>query len=643
MIIDAGLRFLLVLLVATGPVWGPAARAGVAEAPGQSDRIVSPADVTVTRVEVVVPTVGAPDVGPAPASAQEDPEVLGSDDAGELVAEAAPLVADAVTGGGAADPVSRLVTGVLETDGFQTLGVTWPQDAEGSALDPRVRTRSADGVWTDWVTLEEGDGAPDTGTPDAGPERRGGTESMWVGEAAAVQVSFAAGAGDRRVELDLVDVPAGPAMTVTGAVSVRSGERATAAVGAPTVVVTGSAPRVISREEWGARPPACQPDVAQTLVGAVVHHTAGSNDYADVAQAMQQIRGDQAYHIDGRGWCDIGYNFIVDKWGNVYEGRDGSLTSPVIGVHAGGFNTGTIGVSMLGDYSTLAPPPAAQEAVAQIVAWRLAAYDRDPSATMTYRTPGGENSRYAAGAEVRLPVVFAHRDVSLTACPGTAGYQTLPALRTRATALAVSGPLVAALYQDMLGRDVDPTGLAGWTQALSSGMSAGRLATLVALSEEYATTAVRQAYLDVLRREPDAGGLRNWVNAVMGGMLRPEDLRGALIASEEYYLIAGSTPVGYVTRLYQDILRRDPQAAEVASWVAELASGGRGVVSRGVWASLESSRLRVDDAYRLFLGRSADPTGLSGWAPVLQTDGENALRTVIVDSDEYRSRALTRF
>jgi len=198
-------------------------------------------------------------------------------------------------------------------------------------------------------------------------------------------------------------------------------------------------------------------------------------------------------------------------------------------------------------------------------------------------------------------------------------------------------------YEAVLGRDVDPTGLAGWTQALSSGVSAGRLATLVALSEEYATTAVRRAYLDVLRREPEAGGLRNWVNAVMGGMLRPEDLRGALIASEEYYLVAGSTPVGYVTQLYRDLLRRDPQPAEVESWVAELSSRGRGVVSRGVWASLESSRLRVDEAYRLFLGRSADPTGLSGWAPVLQADGENALRTVIVDSDEYRSRSLTRF
>src|SRR5665647_2868216 len=109
-------------------------------------------------------------------------------------------------------------------------------------------------------------------------------------------------------------------------------------------------PTIITREQWGARPQVCTPDVATThgLIGAVVHHTAGSNGYSTIAEAMQQIRGDQAYHIDGRGWCDIGYNFVVDKWGNIYEGRANSLTRPVIGVHAGGFNTGTVGVSMLG-------------------------------------------------------------------------------------------------------------------------------------------------------------------------------------------------------------------------------------------------------------------------------------------------------
>ncbi|HEY3438513.1 MAG TPA: N-acetylmuramoyl-L-alanine amidase, partial [Actinotalea sp.] len=147
------------------------------------------------------------------------------------------------------------------------------------------------------------------------------------------------------------------------------------------------------------------------------------------------------------GWCDIGYNFLVDKWGNVYEGRDDSGVKPVIGVHAGGFNTATVGISMLGTYSTLTPPAAVQESVARLSAWRLGQYYRDPSGSMTYHTYGGENSKYPAGTDVALPVIFAHRDVGNTACPGNGGYATLPWVRARATQLAspsLIGPSVSA-------------------------------------------------------------------------------------------------------------------------------------------------------------------------------------------------------
>ncbi len=188
---------------------------------------------------------------------------------------------------------------------------------------------------------------------------------------------------------------------------------------------------MITRAEWGAGPQACTPGVASGLVGAVLHHTADPNTYTTVAQAMQQICNDQAYHINSMGWCDIGYNFLVDKWGNIYEGRAGSIQEPVIGAHAGGFNTGTVGIAMIGTYSDVTPSAAMQEAVAQVIAWRLAAYHRDPAGTMTYTTSGGSD-KYAAGTTVTLPVVMGHRDVYLTACPGNAGYATLPSVRARA-------------------------------------------------------------------------------------------------------------------------------------------------------------------------------------------------------------------
>lgn len=339
----------------------------------------------------------------------------------------------------------RVQSAVLETHGFQTVGVTWPAGADVSRLEAEVRTRSA-GVWSDWQPLTVGDVQPDAGSPDARRER-GGTDPLWVGQADAVQVSFAAtpqgGPTDLRLSLVSSATPQGtsagtgvanaqPAVAHSG-----SGVVLAAAAARPAALQTSvAAPRLITREQWGALPEACTPAVASTLVAAVVHHTADSNDYSTVAEAEQQIRNDQAYHIYSRGWCDIGYNFIVDKWGNIYEGRANSLTEPVIGVHAGGFNTDTVGIAMLGDYSTITPSPATQASVAQIAAYRLAAYHHDPGGSVSYTTWGGETDRWTAGTTVTIPRVMGHRDVDLTACPGDGGYSVLGSIRAQAQALA---------------------------------------------------------------------------------------------------------------------------------------------------------------------------------------------------------------
>jgi hypothetical protein len=129
----------------------------------------------------------------------------------------------------------------------------------------------------------------------------------------------------------------------------------------------------------------------------------------------------------------------------------------------------------------------------------------------------------------------------------------------------------------------------------------------------------------------------------MGGLLRPEDLRGALIASDEYYMKAGGTDAAYIGALYVDILKRAPQPAELAAWQAGYLASGRGSVSFGVWKSLESAGLRVDEAYLLYLGRSTDPIGRAGWAPILQSFGEGSLRSGIIDSQEYLLDAIARF
>ena len=130
----------------------------------------------------------------------------------------------------------------------------------------------------------------------------------------------------------------------------------------------------------------------------------------------------------------------------------------------------------------------------------------------------------------------------------------------------------------------------------------------------------------------------------MSGRLRVEDLRGQLIASDEYFA---------ARRRHQRGLRRAalprhpaPRAAgpaEIASWSAQIRQSGRGVAPNGVWRSLESAQLRVHETYAIYLDRPADPQGLATWAPYWQANGEDALRAQVIGSDEYLGRSVRLF
>lgn len=359
--------------------------------------------------------------------------------------------ADVVVADNVVNP-ARVESDIVAADGFQTIGVTWPEGTEVRSLGGQVRSRS-DGQWTPWVDLEPGDNAPDAGTADADRALRGGTDSVWIGDAEAVQLAFATTVegGPEGLSLALIGSEQVPA--VDGIVGTPSKDEAvlhpTSLTSQPVQTAVGSAPRVISRAEWGAPTQTCTPDVASALLGAVLHHTAGPNSYANTEQARQQIRNDANYHIGTRGWCDIGYNFIVDKWGNIYEGRANSLVEPVIGVHTGGFNTGTLGVAMLGTYD--APPSdATLRGVASIIGWRLGSAGVDPNGRMTYYTGGGENSRYT-NQNVSLPRIFGHRDTAFTACPGQGGWQALDRVR------ALAGDAVPARIPNLVRTTTDST------------------------------------------------------------------------------------------------------------------------------------------------------------------------------------------
>ncbi|MCG7285440.1 DUF4214 domain-containing protein [Cellulomonas sp. ACRRI] len=677
------MRTLLALSIALGVGVAPsalagAAPAGVAPATGATAVAAVPAsadvDVTVEQTPlVVVPEAeaapepsaassaspsAAPSASPsaAPSAGPSAGAEPSADAAEEPAAEPSPAPAESVdpaAGTVVADVLEagRVLTPAVETTEAQTVGVTWPEGADATGLEPQVRSLT-DGEWSDWVVLGMSDAEPDAGTADAANAARGGTDSYWVGEAEAVQLSFAATANGGPADLSLALVASDEDLgatgtTGTGAAAAEGAASAGEAVvrtaayrtsaAAAVVPAAASQPAVVTRAQWGARNQVCAPDVASRLEGAVVHHTAGSNSYTTQAQAIQQIRNDQAYHIDARRWCDIGYNFIVDKWGTIYEGRANSLTQAVIGVHATNANTGTVGVSMLGNYDTVPTTPAMIDSVGRIIGWRLAAYGVNPLGAGTY--PSG----------LYLPRVIGHRDVAQTACPGRYGYAQLGTIRNIAS---VSGPamplsdaraITSKLYQDMLGRPVDQGGLTSWSAAMVGGMAPAQVATGLATSAEYAYAAVDRAYRDVLGRAPDPTGIATWTAAIMDGRMRSEDLRIWLFGSVEYFNISGQTNDRYVAALYSKMLGRTASASDIAFWSPLVASKGKDAVVRGFWQSMESANIRVQAFYQQYLGRGADAAGMATWPPVLLARGEGELRSQIVGSLEYRNQAVAKY
>ncbi|CAN5243421.1 hypothetical protein BH18ACT12_BH18ACT12_21660 [soil metagenome] len=215
--------------------------------------------------------------------------------------------------------------------------------------------------------------------------------------------------------------------------------------------IAGSPP-VLTRLAWGANESIRKGAVryAPSVQFALVHHTAGSNSYT-AAQSASVVRGIYVYHAQGNGWNDIGYNFLVDRFGQVFEGRYGGIDRNVIGAHAEGFNTGSTGVAVLGTYGSSAPSAAARSTLANVLAWRLDVAHVDPLAAFTWASGG--NARFPSGVPVTLRAVSGHRDTGFTTCPGAAFYAQLGAIARQA---AVSGApkLYAPTVRGILGGQV---------------------------------------------------------------------------------------------------------------------------------------------------------------------------------------------
>ncbi|WP_216639744.1 LGFP repeat-containing protein [Mycobacterium sp. 1164966.3] len=308
----------------------------------------------------------------------------------------------------------------------------------------RVRAQHSDGSWGPWYQTEYQTSAPDSPGSDE-PRGPGSTDPVFVGSTKAVQIAVT-----RPIDAVVTRAPAGPPNAGKPGLGYRPatkeepiGQTLSAILISPpqapagshwtapsTAVLPGQVPNIISRAEWGADESLrCgTPQYDNGIRAAVVHHTAGSNDYSP-QESAGIVKAIYTYHSKTLGWCDIAYNALVDKYGQVFEGSAGGLTKPVEAFHTGGFNRGTWGVAMIGNFDDVPPTSLQIRAVGRLLGWRLGMDNVDPKATVELVSAGSHFTTFPVGAVAKLPTIFTHRDVGNTDCPGNAAYALMDEIR----------------------------------------------------------------------------------------------------------------------------------------------------------------------------------------------------------------------
>jgi hypothetical protein len=309
------------------------------------------------------------------------------------------------------------------------VGVEWGAPAGAGVW---LRFRDSEGRWSRWASAGAHGHGPD------GPSPAGSTvgDPVWTGGATAVQVR-----GTRPLSgvwLHLVDVSGGVgAHSLAARRSPLAIEAALPTV-APALAAGPGQPPIVARRGWaqGMAPPRVAPEYGAVRL-AFVHHTENPNGYSP-GEVPAMLRAIYAYHRFARGWNDIGYNFVVDLYGRIFEARAGGVEEPVVGAQAGGYNLVSTGVAVLGSFTGTPISPPARDALQRLLAWKLALHGLPAMGRVTVRVnpAGAVYSRFPANAHVPLPRIAGHRDGDSTDCPGDALYGELPAIRRRVRALA---------------------------------------------------------------------------------------------------------------------------------------------------------------------------------------------------------------
>jgi hypothetical protein len=354
--------------------------------------------------------------------------------------------------------------------GYGTVGVTWApgQQIADDAIGVEVRM-ATDAAWSDWMPITyHAEHGPDPDSEEA-VAARPGTDELLVGEVDQVQVRVTTDAASPPdMKLAVID-PGQPTATAMETAELETGGAADTgdAGDGGLVPVPGEVaertrgdgialqaatytpkPVIYSRAQWGA-------DERLRDAGSLryfevhagfVHHTVNANDYSR-AEVPGILRSIYAYHTKSRGWSDVGYNFLVDRFGRIWEGRAGGVDRPVVGAHTLGYNDDSFAMSAIGNFETAQPSKAMIQAYGALFAWKLSLHGVTATSGKQYVT-----SR-------NFPAVNGHRDAGSTACPGKYLYAKLPEIRRLAgqaqrgwTGRGLESNLVAGPLPDLIVR-----------------------------------------------------------------------------------------------------------------------------------------------------------------------------------------------
>ena len=325
------------------------------------------------------------------------------------------------------------ISAPTRTTGYATVGVTWEHGVELTEDEITVMVRTKDdGVWSSWEEMHyDGGHGPDPGTDEDDARVRPGTDAVVVGDVDDVQVRAATADGVAPADLELTVVDPGvdtapaydePAIDTGELPSARMAAAVSAAAGTPADVTPE--PRIYSRSQWGADERLRDPSSLRygEVHAGFVHHTVNANAY-DREDVPAILRGIYAYHTRSLGWSDVGYNYLVDRFGRIWEGRYGGVDRPVVGAHTLGYNDDAFAMSAIGNFETARPSEPMLRAYQRLFAWKLSVHG-----------VRADDGRQWVSSDW-FPAVNGHRDAGQTACPGRYLYERIGDIRAGAARL----------------------------------------------------------------------------------------------------------------------------------------------------------------------------------------------------------------